>query len=328
MLGPRDQAVSTHEQLLQRAARDGDMVAYSDASLMGMDRGVGVSVRHGLQLCVETHWAVTAEAEVFDLEAWGLFAAFCHAVAAQRPFSTHIVIFTDNLSVARSALAQPHGSSQRTFLQLQQRVRHWLAVDARHRLTIAWVPGHSEIEGNERADQLARAGAERKAVDGRAPDEAVWEERTFASFQRWDRQQLHEVWSLRWDLIKGEHQHYAQYRVRAPTLRPSSDLVLPRRLHGLLLSVRTGHGDFAPYHERFQHDDASLNCRCEAPKTPEHPLLCETYGPLQHLLHDDNGRISLPWLLDSRQGSLAFARYARASNAFNCNHQPPVPQQA
>ncbi|KAE8216880.1 hypothetical protein CF319_g8889 [Tilletia indica] len=327
LLEPREQAVSTHSQLLQQAGRNGDMVAYSDASLMGANRGVGVSVRHGSQLCLETHWSVTAEAEVFDLEAWGLFAAFCHAVVAQRPFSTHIVIFTDNLSVVRSAMGQPRGSSQQTFLRLQQRVQHWLAVDPHHHLTISWIPGHSNIEGNERADQLARAGAARESVGGRAAEEAVWEDRTLASFQRWDRQQLHEIWDLRWDLSKSDHDQYAKYRLRAPTLRPSPDLTLPRRLHGLLLSVRTGHGDFAPYHERFDHNDASLNCRCEAPKTPEHPLLCETYALHQHLLHDDNGQISLPWLLDSRQGSLAFARYAQASNAFNCNHQLPLIQQ-
>jgi len=34
----------------------------------------------------------------------------------------------------------------------------WIS-DPRHHLSIEWIPGHTKIEGNEKADKLAKAGA-------------------------------------------------------------------------------------------------------------------------------------------------------------------------
>ena len=44
----------------------------------------------------------------------------------------------------------------------------------------------------------------------------------------------------------------------------TKELLLPRFILGKTLAARTGHGDFADYHERFNHEDASLHCRCGA----------------------------------------------------------------
>ena len=34
------------------------------------------------------------------------------------------------------------------------------------------------------------------------------------------------------------------------------------------------HGDFAWYHQKFNHSDANLTCSCGRDKTPEHLALC------------------------------------------------------
>ena len=53
-----------------------------------------------------------------------------------------------------------------------------------------------------------------------------------------------------------------------------SELLLPRAALGRLLAARSGHGDFAEYHERFKHDDALLTCSCGRRKEPSHFYFC------------------------------------------------------
>lgn len=56
--------------------------------------------------------------------------------------------------------------------------------------------------------------------------------------------------------------------------RCPDELRLPRHLFARILAARTGHGDFADYHERFNHEDAHLYCRCGARKSPVHFFFC------------------------------------------------------
>src|SRR5699024_1479810 len=52
------------------------------------------------------------------------------------------------------------------------------------------------------------------------------------------------------------------------------ELQLPRAALGRLLAARSGHGDFAEYHERFKHDEALLTCSCGRRKEPAHFYFC------------------------------------------------------
>jgi len=316
-LGPREAAIAEHQRLLTHARSADAVIVYSDASVRHEGKGVGITCRHGDAVVLERCWNVEGNVEVFDLEVWGIQAALGAALdVAGRSNSKQLQIFTDNLSAARVALATPCGSSQAILLRLQRLVRAWLEADDEHHFTLAWIPGHAEIPGNERADELARLGAETRD-EGRT---LRWEFRSQASFRRWDTEQASDAWETHWQAAAPKNPHYAHARPNLPSPRPSPDLHLPRRVLGYLLASRTGHGDFAPYHERFGHQDASLLCRCGARKTPEHPLTCHTFLQHQHHLLDHNGHLSTRWILNSRAGSAAFARYVRSSDAYNCNH--------
>ena len=43
---------------------------------------------------------------------------------------------------------------------------------------------------------------------------------------------------------------------------------------GCLLAARSRHGDFAEYHECFNHENALLTCSCGQHKTPQHFFHC------------------------------------------------------
>ena len=51
-------------------------------------------------------------------------------------------------------------------------------------------------------------------------------------------------------------------------------LHLLRAVLDRLLAARSGHGDFAEYHERFKHDDALLTCSCRLRKELSHFYSC------------------------------------------------------
>jgi hypothetical protein len=57
------------------------------------------------------------------------------------------------------------------------------------------------------------------------------------------------------------------------------ELKVPRTFLARLLAARTGHGDYADYHERFGHDDAEIICTCERRKHPVHIFYCRKVWP-------------------------------------------------
>lgn len=56
------------------------------------------------------------------------------------------------------------------------------------------------------------------------------------------------------------------------------ELPLSRRLLHHLIAARTGHGDFAAYHRRFNHDDANLECECGLETSSNHFIRCRIYA--------------------------------------------------
>ncbi|XP_077661359.1 uncharacterized protein AFUA_7G08210 [Aspergillus fumigatus Af293] len=91
-------------------------------------------------------------------------------------------------------------------------------------------------------------------------------------------------------------------------------LRLPRHLLGRILAARTGHGDFADYHERFNHEDAHLHCRCGARKSPVHFFFC---------------RIMIPFLLGTAKGAAKLAAWLSQTRFFDdiCPRRP-LPEHA
>ncbi len=71
---------------------------------------------------------------------------------------------------------------------------------------------------------------------------------------------------------------YAGYGLTA-TLKPSPELRTLDRPHlEWLYAARTGHGDFAKYHQVFGHEDAQLRCDYGHYKTPAHLAFCPLSG--------------------------------------------------
>jgi hypothetical protein len=118
-------------------------------------------------------------------------------------------------------------------------------------------------------------------------------------------------------------QSYRDIGIRTAPRRPW-ELQLSRPVLGRLLASRTGHGDFADYHERFQHEDAYLLCRCGSRKASLHFLFCPI---AKRKARRPLGRPSevIPFILGSPKGAQKFAIWLAETRFYTdiCPRHPP-----
>ncbi|KAJ3934196.1 MAG: hypothetical protein NXY57DRAFT_890636, partial [Lentinula lateritia] len=73
------------------------------------------------------------------------------------PSVHHILIFADNSSAITTIYDQkPVAACQSYAQRFRRSIEKFLESDQRNTVEIAWCPGHEKIEGNERADGLAK----------------------------------------------------------------------------------------------------------------------------------------------------------------------------
>ena len=106
------------------------------------------------------------------------------------------------------------------------------------------------------------------------------------------------------------------------------ELKLPRRILGYLLQCRSGHGDFAAYHRRFNHPFADVLCECGQEKSVVHFAFCRSAR-----LRARPARLrplgSIFAVLGSPKGAKQFQRFIEATEFLLPPHQrsgaPSVP---
>ncbi|RYC80071.1 hypothetical protein BFJ63_vAg17048 [Fusarium oxysporum f. sp. narcissi] len=160
--------------------------------------------------------------------------------------------------------AEATGTLEVAFLDFQ-------AIAAAHgAIQVRWVPGHTNIPGKEQADKLAKAASSLPEPEGARP--------TLAYLRRVARQKPKEGFESWWATTAPEQ--YKRLNLKATTGCPP-ELSLPRAALHRLLAARSLHGDFAVYHERFDHGDAHLVCSCNRGKVRDHIFYCRKV-PLRH----------------------------------------------
>ncbi|KAJ3454032.1 hypothetical protein MRS44_018664 [Fusarium solani] len=196
-------------------------------------------------------------AEVFDAEAAGALEGLRAALNLRESETQGIIICLDNLAAATCLRGTPSDSSQEVFLEFQ-------ALAASHGATkVRWVPGHTNIPGNKQADKLAKAASSMPEPEGARP--------TLAYLRRIARQKPKEAFETWWSTASPEQ--YKRLNLKA-TLACPPELSLSRAVLHHLLAARSLHGDFAAYHERFNHSEAQVVCSCTRLETPDHIFYC------------------------------------------------------
>ncbi|KAI8402067.1 hypothetical protein FOFC_17372 [Fusarium oxysporum] len=238
------------------------LMVYSDGSLSSEGAASYGFTIHQNNVPIFDGSGRLGSAEVFDVEATGALEGLRAALDVRESVTENIFICLDNLAVATCLRGTPSDSSQGVFLEFQA-----LAA-SRGAIHVRWVPEHSDVPGNEQADKLAKAASSLPEPEGARP--------TLAYLRRIARQKPKEAFEAWWSTSAPEH--YKRLNLKATTGSPP-ELSLPRAALHHLLAARSLHGDFAAYHERFDHVDARLVCSCGRRKAPDHIFYCRKIPP-------------------------------------------------
>ncbi|EKG09112.1 hypothetical protein MPH_13900 [Macrophomina phaseolina MS6] len=253
----KEAGVKEFEEKLQ-ADPPGTVQIYSDGS--GIDSRTAWSfVVYQNKTRVYTSTGTLSKAEVFDAEIRGATEGLQWVEANMDKLrAPRIALCIDNTSVIQGIDGSTPTSSQMQFEKLKSLLTKLRPISVETR----WTPGHMKITGNEEADLLAKAATKApNAEQGRA---------TVAWMRRKNREERTRELTAWWE--KQQTPTYQHLGLRVGNRNPA--LALSRNVLHRLLAERSGHGDFAEYHERFKHEDAEITCKCGGRKMQWHFIDC------------------------------------------------------
>ncbi|KAF8691572.1 hypothetical protein AX14_002779 [Amanita brunnescens Koide BX004] len=104
------------------------------------------------------HYNWCPAASSFDAELRAIESALEYVIG--RVHRDHILIFIDNKAAANSLFNFDVKSCHMSVIRINLLLSAWLSENHQRTLTIRFIPSHQGITGNERADQLTKAGLE------------------------------------------------------------------------------------------------------------------------------------------------------------------------
>lgn len=327
--GDKEKVRDRHVELVNLlSADDSHVLIYTDGSVQrihGIRRtGAGYAVYNEGRETITRSIGLGAKAVEYDGELAGMVlgAKAATNLAQDNAGLTHLHFFTDNSSVIDALKNPKPAAGQLLIHNFTTTIHKFLDDDPRHSVDVSWIPSHMEIDGNTRADELAKAGA---AMASHMPFAG-----TTAHARQAAKERLLRDWTRQWKAAP-KTGHFAISDRIPPAMKPTPHfrkLDGKREVFGRLVQCRTGHGYSGEYYRRFVPTE-STQCQCgEALQTREHILReCPLYDEHRPYLRKVSEDVSLPEILGTRDGISALITFLEKSGAFSKNGRPREPRE-
>jgi ribonuclease HI len=189
-------------------------------------------------------------------------------------------IFSDS-QAALKAIANP-GNSSGQFLVYGVRARAYGAMRQGIQVRFQWIPSHIGIEGNEKADQLAKQATGWREQGRSRPPAPLWEHATrlLAAQNRTEKGKTKNKWAQLWRTSKTGQ----TLRTLTPTITKQTLEIykgLPRAACSVLTQARTGKIAVKAYLHAINRAEDN-KCACGQVQTVPHLLLvCPIFADLR-----------------------------------------------
>ena len=262
----KDEAAQAHNS--NPHLRRDDFTIYTDASsIPDESSGVGVGLvvmNYNQQIVYQEILNLGDSQLVYNGELEGTTRAVEFASRAAKPGQTYY-IYSDNQAGLYRLKTPSDNPGQACQIRASQAAK--LAKIKGASISINWVPGHTDVYGNELADSLA------KTATRLTPSK---DETSFAVLGCRAR----KVSSREWELVLDQYdrqpnQNPATYKNQFPWQLRSKIQVPPgtkRELASSFYQLKLGHGYLKSYLHRIGRSETDL-CRCGKRETTEHLLL-------------------------------------------------------
>ena len=275
----------------------------------------------GIHMLQEQHnrqtWqgSTGGRAEAYDAEMEALAQASSHiktALTTGTLNNVHTIhFFADNTGAIQRIFKGTPGKAQECSIRFRQDILTILDQFPNTNITVEWVPGHHNVQGNEIADRLAKSGSQlqtpRPAWSSYAYIKAAW------------KRALVDMWRDRW--TSSPRQHRSDYTPAdhiPPQLSPTKHFMEhSRATFSRIFQARTGHAHIRPYYRRFVPTEP-IECPCGAARQSRNHILleCERYDRFRHILGPHEEDRAIDTLLGTDKGIARLAEFIEVSNAF------------
>ena len=254
-IGERDQIQSEIEEL-----GEGVIQCYTDGSHIDRKTGAGIFFKpHEFLQLEDQAFSLGKIATVYQAEVIAIANAADMMIKADIR-NQSICILSDSQAALR-AVANPRVKQ----LLVGNCIDNLNMLSQNNQVQLMWVPGHSDFEGNERADTLAKTGAHTLCE---IPEPAVPVSycRCRLEVRYWIQKMHVKAWK------RADSCRLTKEAIKSSDKIPSKSLLkLSRRKLNQVIQILTGHGNLATHRHKIGKVPTPLCPMChEADETPQH----------------------------------------------------------
>ncbi|XP_015173372.1 PREDICTED: uncharacterized protein LOC107064813 [Polistes dominula] len=222
-------------------------VWYTDGARAGSNAGAGVWFGGPR---TELSYTLTGTACVLQTELFTIRAC-AHSILERGYYGKHIYICSDS----HTALRLVHSTVVKSVL-VKDCVDFLTRLGSVNRVRLLWVPGHSGVQGNERAHELARLGASRHDLGNQchiSVSEGLMRRRS----KKWATDRFKDLW------VQGPGMRHTKAMFSGPSEKLGTELInLDRAQLRLVVGLVTGHWHLRKHLTRLGLARDSVCGRC------------------------------------------------------------------